>query len=304
MKKIIAMVLIAAVIAAFCGCGKETESAASVEAATTAAGSAAKTGTAESAPAGVPDPVVEYGSLEEINKAAGVNLMRPAVMGVSEERFSVIDGKIARYVCDINGREWTFSGACVTDEDISGIFDERIVFVPGEDYGIYANEFYLDRFFDGDRQYTIVVKDPVSADGEILLDGETFSNCCMEMRSIQQQHMDDPLVGDFQNPADERMVLYVERRGDEYTMSVNLNVSESELRCWTMQGAVKDGDRLTYRGEEIGCYTYDAEGNETSSDVTAANNLGYFEIKDSRLYWTGAAQEECRSCVFEKIVSE
>lgn len=302
MKKIIAMVFIAAVIAAFCGCSRETDSAASVEAATTSESIGAETGSAGSVPAGVPNPIVEYSSLEEINKAACVNLMKPAVTGVSKERFSVIDGKIAQYVCDINGREWTFRGACVTDEDISGIFDERNVFVPREDYGVYANEFYLDRFFDGGRQYTIIVKDPVSADGEILLDGETFSNCCMEMRSIQQQHMDDPLVGDFQNPADERMVLYVERRGDEYSVSVNLTVSESEFRCWTMQGAVKDGDRLTYRGEEISRYTYDAEGNETSSDVTAANNLGYFEIKDNRLYWTGAAQEECRSCVFEKIV--
>lgn len=302
MKKIIAMVFITAVIAAFCGCSRETDSAAFVEEAPTAENIGAKTEPAGSGSAGVPNPIVEYSSLEEINKAAGVNLMKPAVMGVSKERFSVIDGKIAQYVCDINGREWTFRGACVTDEDISGIFDERNVFVPREDYGVYANEFCLDRFFDGDRQYTIVVKDPVSADGEILLDGEAFSNCCMEMRSIQQQHMNDPLVGDYQNTADEKMALYVERRGDEYVMSVNLNVSDSEFKCWTMHGAVRDGDRLTYRGEEIGRYTYDAEGNETSSDVTAANNLGYFEIKDSRLYWTGAAEEECRTSVFEKIV--
>ena len=49
---------------------------------------------------------------------------------------------------------------------------------------------------------------------------------------------------------------------------------------------------------------YDAEGNETSADVTASNNLGWFEIRDGLLYWTGAAQEECRSCVFEKLVYE
>lgn len=290
MKKIITMAFIAAMIAAFCGCSKDMNS------------SPAETGPAEEAPAGTPNPIVVYHSLEEINEIAKVNLMKPAVMGVSEEQFSVIDGKIAQYVCDINGREWTFRGACITDEDISGMYHEQNVFTPKEDYGLYANEFFLDRFFDGDRQYTIVVKDPISADGEILLDEETFSNCCMEMKSIQQQHMDDPLVGDYQNAADERMTVYVERRGDEYIISVNLSVSDGEFKCWTMQGAVNEGDRLTYRGEEIGRYTYDVEGNETSSEVTAANNSGYFEIKDGKLYWTGAAQEECRSCVFEKIV--
>ena len=122
-----------------------------------------------------------------------------------------------------------------------------------------------------------------------------------EMKSIRQ-NPDDPLVGDYRNTADERMVLCVERRGDEYIVSVNLILSDREFRCWTMTGAERDGDRLTYRGEEIGHYTYDAEGNETSSEVTAANNLGYFERKGGKLYWTGAAQEECRGCVFEKIV--
>ncbi len=57
-------------------------------------------------------------------------------------------------------------------------------------------------------------------------------------------------------------------------------------------------------GEEISHSTYDAEGNETSSNITMSNKLGWFEIKDDMLYWTGAAQEECRMCVFEKIVYE
>ena len=280
-------------------CGKKAEEK-DIE--TTAVAIAETTEPITAEAGGVPNPVVEYGSLEEINEAAGVNLMRPAIMGVSEERFSVINNSIAQYVCSINGMEWTFRGASVTEEDISGIYDERNVFIPNEDSSLYANEFYLDRFFDGDRQYTIVVDYPVTEDGEILLDEETFSNCCMEMKSIQKQHMDDPLVGDYQNTEDERMVLYVERHGDKYALSVNLSVSEREFKCWTMPDAEKDGDRLTYKGEEIGCYTYDAEGNEISSDVTVANNLGYFEIRDGMLYWTGAAEEECRTSVFEMIV--
>ena len=250
----------------------------------------------------MPNPVVEYGSLEEINAIVGVELMHPGVMGVTNERFSVIGGTVAQYACEINGREWTFRAAYVTDADISGMYYEYNEFTPGEDFTLYTNAFYLERFFDGDRQYTIVAEEPVSADGDVYLDEETFMDICMEFESIQKQHMDDPLVGDYQNPADERMILYVERQGDRYALSVNLNVSDREFKCWTMTDAEKDGDRITYKGEEIGEYTYDEEGNETSSNVTAANNIGYFEIRDGRLYWTGAAEEECRTAVFEKIV--
>ena len=171
-------------------CGKKAEEK-DIE--TTAVAIAETTEPITAEAGGVPNPVVEYDSLEAINEAAGVNLMRPSVMGVSEERFSVINNTIAQYICNINGMEWTFRGACVTEEDISGIYDERNVFTPNEDSGLYANEFYLDRFFDGDRQYTIVAEYPVSEDGENLLDEMTFSDCCMELKSIQKQHMDDPL---------------------------------------------------------------------------------------------------------------
>lgn len=233
-----------------------------------------------------------------------VNLMHPAVMGVSSERFSVINNTIAQYVCEINGLEWTFRGAYVTDEDISGMYDEHNEFTPNEDFGLYTNGFYLNRFFDGDRQYTIVVKDPMTPDGETFLDEEGFMNVCMEMETIQKQHMDDPLVGDYQDTVSGRAYACVERRGDVYNIVVSWSDSASEYDCWTMYGAIAENDRLSYAGEEIGHYTYDDEGNETTADVTMSNNLGWFEIKDGMLYWTGAAQEECRAHVFEKIVYE
>ncbi len=254
--------------------------------------------------AGMPNPIIEYDSIEEINTIIGVNLMHPAVMGVTDESFSVINNAIAQYVCEINGMEWTFRGACITDEDISGMYSEHNEFTPNRDFGLYTNEFYLERFFDDDRQYTIVIKDPVSPDGEVFMNEETFMNICMEFASIQKQHTDDPLVGDYQDTVSQRASACVERHGDVYNISVNWSDSALELNCWTMYDAVREDGKLSYRGEEISHSTYDAEGNETSSDMTMSNNLGWFEIKDGMLYWTGAAQEECRACVFEKIVYE
>lgn len=253
-------------------------------------------------PVGMPNPVVEYGTLEEINEKIGVNLMKPPVMGVSNEKFFIINDSIAQYVCEINGREWTFRAAYITDEDISGMYNEHNEFTPNQDFGLYVNEFYLDRFFDGDRQYTIVAMNPISENGEELLSEEEFMDCCMELESIQKQHMDDPLVGDYQDTVSQRATAYVERFGDTYNISVNWSDLDNQFNCWTMYNAVKDDDKLTYQGEEIGQYTYDSEGNETSSNVTMSNNLGYFEIKEGMLHWTGASQEECRKCVFEKII--
>ena len=255
-------------------------------------------------PVGMPNPIVEYASLEEINTMIGVKLMHPAVMGVANERFSVISNTIAQYDCEINGLEWTFRGAYLTDEDISGIYHEFNEFTPDQDFTLYTNEFYLERFFDGDRQYTIVVMGPVSVDGEVLLDEETFSNICMEFESIQKQHMDDPLVGDYEDTVSQRATAIVERHGDVYNIIVDWADSESELNRWVMYDAVPEENMLTYQGEEIGHYAYDAEGNETSCEVTATNNIGWFEIHDGMLCWTGAAQEECRSCVFEKITND
>lgn len=251
---------------------------------------------------GIPNPVVEYDSLEEINTIVGVNLMHPAVMGVTNERFSVISNSIAQYECEINGLEWVFRGAYITEEDISGLYYEDNTFTPGDDFTLYTNECYLERFFDGERQYTIAVMGPVSADGEVLMDEETFMNICMEFESIQKQHTDDPLVGDYEDTVGQRATAIVERQGDVYNISVTWSDSVSEFNCWIMYDAVLAENRLTYQGEEIGHYTYDEEGNETSAEITATNNLGWFEIKDGMLYWTGAAQEECRTCVFEKIV--
>ncbi len=251
---------------------------------------------------GIPNPVAEYDSMEEINTIVGVDLMRPAVMGVTSERFSVINNSIAQYECEINGLEWTFRGAYITEEDISGMYDENNQFTPEQDFTLYTNEFYLERFFDGERQYTIVVTGPVSADGVVFLDEDTFMGICMEFESVQKQHMDDPLVGDYEDTVSQRATACVERHGDVYNISVTWSDSVTELSCWTMYDAVLEDSRLTYQGEEIGRFTYDEEGNETAADITAANNIGWFEITDGMLYWTGAAQEECRTCVFEKIV--
>lgn len=255
-------------------------------------------------PFGMPNPVVEYGSLEEINTLTGVRLIRPSIVGVTNERYFIINNTVAQYICEINGMEWTFRSAYVTNEDISGIYHEYNTFSPYQNFGLVSNEFYLERFFDGDRQYTVAVKDPISEDGEVFLQQEIFMDICMELESIQKQHLDDPLVGDYQDRANKTVTACIERHGDVYLIGMNRSVSDLILDCWNMYDAVLEDGRLSYQGEEICRYTFDEEGNEISSEVTVSDHPGCFEIKDGMLYWTGAAQEECRAWVFKKIVYE
>ena len=66
-----------------------------------------------------------------------------------------------------------------------------------------------------------------------------------------------------------------------------------------MEGTL-DGKKITYRGENIAIYKTDENGNIMCVD-SAINNVGYFEIKDDKLYWSGAGQDQCKSCIFEKI---
>ena len=51
--------------------------------------------------------------------------------------------------------------------------------------------------------------------------------------------------------------------------------------------------KITYKGEDIAVYVYDENGDceVVSGTPTTINNVGYFEIKDEKLYWTGEAEE-------------
>lgn len=248
------------------------------------------------------NPIAEYGSLEEINELVGVRLIRPDVTGISNENFSVIGGTIAQYICDIDGQEWTFRGAHITDEDISGIFNENNEFAPEQDFALYTGEVFLNRFFDGDRQYTVTVTDPIGDDGKSDLNAETFADICLELELIQKHHTDDPTVGDYRNPDRPEIFAVIERHGDVYNIVINRILSATEMLSWTVYDAVRDGDRLTYQGEETGRYTYSTEGDLISSEESAVNGVGFFELKDGALLWTGAVGEECREWVFEKTV--
>lgn len=283
MKKLVSLLFVGLLCICITGCNKQEETIEQEQSIET-----------QGPVIGMPNPMVEYDSLDKINEIAGVNIVSPGVMGKENEKFFVITGELAQYNFDLNGYSFTIRGSKNTDEDISGIYDENNVFVPGQDGTVYLNDYYIERFFDGNRQYTIVCDNPEG------LSEEVFSDLCFELESIMKWHKDDPLVGDYYDTVSQRATLSVERIGDEYTLVVNWASSASENTCWTMH-ATKTDDKLNYAGESIVHYLYDEQGNEQSVDETASNNLGYFTIQENgELHWTSASEENLETCQFQK----
>lgn len=201
MKRIIALMICFVLAFSLCACGKgqaePEESAKPVE--STQPTEPAETeevneneGTGGTA--GMPNPMTEYKSLEEVNAIIGGNLSSPGVMGVSGEHFFVIDCgsyKIGEYQFKVNGLDYTLRCARVA-QDISGVYidgdtafagkqaqaeeigDNIIIYLPGEaetpaddGTGIQHNEnheYKCARWFVGDMQYVLTVHDNDSMD--------------------------------------------------------------------------------------------------------------------------------------------
>ena len=60
----------------------------------------------------------------------------------------------------------------------------------------------------------------------------------------------------------------------------------------------KDGSKLSYTDCEKTNITYDEQGNADESEEYS-DGEGYFTLKDGKLLWDGAAEENCQTCVFE-----
>lgn len=132
--------------------------------------------------AGMPNPVMEKESLEEINEAAGTKLVHPPVMGATDEVFIVInsDPVIAEYHITINGVPY-LCRAARTEEDITGVYlDEGTLgekVADGESTN--AGGYSITKWFADGVQYVIYTEDE---DGSVLSLVETFAD---EMKSMQ-----------------------------------------------------------------------------------------------------------------------
>ena len=247
----------------------------------------------ESVDIGMPNPMHEYDTIDKINSIVGTHVIIPSALPVSEVKYFTINEDIAEVIFTLDGHEWRLRGSKILDQDISGI--QNIEFNEGENICIYLNDYYIDRLFTENYQYTIVMKEP-NAYSE-----ETYSDYVFQIEKALQQASDpNGIAGSYADSTSQRATLDVMKFGEFYDLTVTWPSSASEVTYFYISGTYKDG-KITYGGEQIVVNQYKENGEEENVDSTATNNLGFFEIKDGKLYWTGASQDQCKKCVFEKL---
>lgn len=298
MKKLLVVIsILAALCIVFSACGK-TEAENETSAADTSVTDSAEESTAsDEYMEGMPNPMVEFNSLEEINKKVNVNLVRPAAMGVSDEVFNVINNEIADYKFKIAGRDYSFRAAHKDDdEDISGIYiDGKTAFEGNEaDYSIVSGEgYYVGRFFVDDVQYVLSVAD----DGTVS--DVDFDSICLEMRNLIITQVSDEgftsLLGSYQDKVSMRATAEVKPADkNEVFIEINWGNSADSTESWYITAEI-EGDKLVYDADDISHYVTNGDSNPELINDTAA---GYFKYENSELSWTGSNSKLTNGCIF------
>lgn len=188
MKKLVALLLCLVLVLSLCACGKSEPAAEDDPEPEVTDNADAQ----EEGMVGMQNPMTEYTSLDDVNKAVGGNLCGPAAMGVSDEAFFVIDGgsyKLGEYRFKMNGCEYCLRCA-KTPEDISGVYlsgGEGTAFgEAAEDDGIQINsddEYKCARWFAEDMQYILTVNDGGA------IEQDTFESVASEFMAKTQGNM-------------------------------------------------------------------------------------------------------------------
>lgn len=257
---------------------------------------------------GMPNPMVEYASLDEINDIVGSALVHPAVMGVSDEKFFVIDCgdfQLADYRFTVGGVEYSFRSAPVT-QDISGYHvGEGTAFADGARDGIEyaeANDTQLARWFTIDGQYVLTAKDMADADTFALVAEELCAMTLPGMSGAEYEAYYADLAGQYYDSYSQRATMTVEADGaNGVKIVVDWSSSASESTEWTMTARLTEDGLLSYNDCACSNIATAADGAETV-DIVSTDGEGWFTFDGDKLCWTGAADENCVNCVFKKAL--
>ena len=252
MKKILTLTLALALVFALAACGGKAEPASpeagilpdpTEEPGTTPPGTSSDL---EAPVIGLPNPMVSYETLDEINEAVGCRLCTPAVMGVSDKAYFVTttsDGQMAETQFTVAGLKYSFRCAAVADHDISGLYigESGTAFSGMEisDELQYAEDasYKAARWFTIDGQYVLSVMD------EGTMTKDTFLAIAEELRSGTQPGMSeanltalyDALAGNYFDITSQRAMAEITSKGSEgLHIVVSWGSSASERDQWVM----------------------------------------------------------------------
>lgn len=122
---------------------------------------------------------------------------------------------------------------------------------------------------------------------------------CMAACGNKNDEVYDSLVGEYVDSYSGRAMATVEKDDKGLVISVSWGSSATETTQWVMHAKLsKDGTKLEYDDETCNNLVYEDAG--VKNIIVYEGKSGSFEIQDSKLAWTGANDENCKPCVFEK----
>lgn len=259
------------------------------------------------AESGLANPMTQYDSLEAVNEEVGCALCHPAVMGVVDNGYFVIDNGeylLADYQFTVNGYVCDFRCAATT-EDISGVyiagapafsmeFEGEIQFTQGDGM-------HLARWFDVNGQYCFLMEDPDS-----VMDDETFHLIAAEMKDLTSPVPTaaeitayfEALEGEYGDVYSERAYAVIAAEDDHAYMTIFWASSAEEYTRWDLTLTLGEEGLLFYN--DCACTDVTNAGEEEIVVVRYENGEGFFAEVDGTLYWVGASEAECTECTFVK----
>ncbi len=256
---------------------------------------------------GLPNPITEYSSLDEINELLGCHLAAPAVMGVADEGYRVISTggifDIGEYCFTVNGMHYCYRFCADYDSDISGVWLNGEPAFEGQ---VRENEYAagdgkkLIRWANVDGQYVLCVTD------NDAMEQEQFEGIAAEiMQSSMPEEDNTPsqmggiIDGTYADTYSQRAYAEVSSVSDgAYSIAVSWADSAFQVYKWEMQASLGEDGLLYYNDCKNTLVTYEDENTYTAETIFE-NGEGFFSVNGDTLYWNGAAEESCRECAFK-----
>jgi len=250
----------------------------------------------------IPNPTTEYASLEEINEITHGRLAHPAVMGVTDEKFSVIDCgdyKIAQYDYSVNGIPYTFRFSDYVEDDISGIYEGGALLF-GKEIAEEVKEFEggkAARFFTTDGQYVLTAKD----NGALEL--ETFKGIADEQHRIvgdygEAEGMAAQFVGDWHEQIAGRGMMTVTAENEKLHFSARWAGSYKDAYVWEFDGEVGADGKIEYKDGLRQLMEYDETGAATEKERKEDNSGVIWLDGEGNIVWQDNDSEGSEPAVF------
>lgn len=311
MKKLIALILCLIMAFSLCACSGETNPPSDDTTQNTDTTKPEENPETSDAPSGIVNPVSERTSLKELNEELGGKLVSPAAMGVSDEAYTITDCKeykIAEYSFKLNGYDYSLRFSPVMDKDISGLYIKNgTAFENAAAEAIQkctTDEFKAARWLTIDGQYVLSIMDSGRLDDEtfdIVVD-DFFTRTAPGMTDGEKEALYASLEGEYSDTISQRAMAKVSAKGsDGIEVTVSWGSSASESSEWTMTAAIAEDGLFCYKDCTLKTLTTGADG-QTDENVEYTDGEGFFSVVNGQLFWNGAAEEQCRDCVFEKLV--